>query len=205
MEVAYYKGLLEKLGIQADMMQVGDYKGAAEPLTRDKMSPEFRKQAESVIDDYYSQLATTVAADRKLEVSKVKELIDEGLFTAARAKEVGLIDRVAYEDELTKQLADQQKVDEVTVDDEYGKKKLDEDFSGFGGLVKMFEVLSGGEERGKTSSEQENRRHLCRRRDCFRRRQPQHVRQSCRQRHDHRGAARRRGRSESGGHRAAGR
>ncbi len=152
MEVTFYKGLLEKLGIQADMLQVGDYKGAAEPMTRDKMSPEFRKQMESVIDDYYSQLATTVAADRKLEVSKVKELIDEGLFTAARAKEVGLIDRVAYEDELSKQLADQQKVDDVTLDDEYGKKKLDEDFSGFGGLMKMIEVLSGAEERGKTSS-----------------------------------------------------
>ncbi len=134
------------------MLQVGDYKGAAEPLTRDKMSPEFRKQMESVIDDFYNQLYTTIATDRKLEVNKVKDLIDEGLFTAARAKEVGLIDRVAYEDELTKQLADQQKVDDVTVDDDYGKKKLDEDFSGFGGLVKMFEVLSGAEERGKTSS-----------------------------------------------------
>ena len=48
MEVTFYKGLFEKLGIQADMLQVGDYKGAAEPLTRDKMSPEFRKQMESV-------------------------------------------------------------------------------------------------------------------------------------------------------------
>ena len=70
MEVMFYKGLLEKLGIQADMLQVGDYKGAAEPMTRDKMSPEFRKQMESVIDDFYSQLATTVAADRKLEVEQ---------------------------------------------------------------------------------------------------------------------------------------
>ena len=152
MEVTFYKGLLEKLGIQADMLQVGDYKGAAEPMTRDKMSPEFRKQMESVIDDFYSQLATTVAEDRKLDVSKVKELIDEGLFTAQRAKEVGLIDRVAYEDELCKQLADQNKVDDVTLDDEYGKKKLDEDFSGFGGLMKMIEVLSGAEDRSKTSN-----------------------------------------------------
>ena len=81
MEITYYKNLLEKLGIQADMLQMGDYKGAAEPYTRENMSPEFRKQMESVIDDYYSQLVETVAADRKLDIGKVKDLIDEGLFT----------------------------------------------------------------------------------------------------------------------------
>src|SRR5262249_9191521 len=49
MEITYFKGLLDKLGIKADMLQMGAYKGAAEPLTRDKMSPEFRKQTELVI------------------------------------------------------------------------------------------------------------------------------------------------------------
>ena len=57
MEITYYKGLLEKLGIKADMLQMGDYKGAAEPLTRDKMSPAFRTQMETVIDDLYNQLS----------------------------------------------------------------------------------------------------------------------------------------------------
>ena len=84
----------------------------------------------------------------KLDVGKVKDLVDEGLFTA-HAKEVGLIDHVAYEDEFRKQLADQQKVDEVSLDDDYGKKKVDEDFSGFAGFVKMFEMLSGVEQRGR--------------------------------------------------------
>ena len=59
------------------------------------MSPEFRKQFESVIDDYYEQMVETIAADRKLDADKVKDLIDEGLFTAERAKEAGLIDRIA--------------------------------------------------------------------------------------------------------------
>ena len=59
---------------------------------------------------------------------------------------------MAYEDEFRKQLADQQKADEVSLDDDYGKKKVDEDFSGFSGFVKMFEMLSGVEQRGKVSS-----------------------------------------------------
>ena len=83
MEITYFKNLLEKLGIKADMLQVGDYKGAAEPLTRENMSPEFRKQTETVIDDYYKQLIETISKDRKLDAAKVKELIDEGLFTAS--------------------------------------------------------------------------------------------------------------------------
>ena len=50
------------------------------------MSPEFRKQTETVIDDYYQQLIETIAKDRKLDRGKVKDLIDEGLFTAQPRK-----------------------------------------------------------------------------------------------------------------------
>ena len=46
-EVTFYKSLLDKLGVEADFIQVGDFKGAAEPFTRTEMSPEFRKQFES--------------------------------------------------------------------------------------------------------------------------------------------------------------
>src|SRR5262245_64484043 len=95
MEIMYYKGLFDLLGVKADMLQVGDFKGAAEPYTRSNMSPEFRKQTETVIDDYYQQLISTIAADRKLEPAKVKELIDEGRFISAAAKEAKLTDNVA--------------------------------------------------------------------------------------------------------------
>jgi protease-4 len=155
MEITYFKGLLDKLGIKADMLQMGAYKGADEPLTREKMSPEFRKQTELVIDDYYQQLVDTISKERKLDPSKVKDLIDEGLFTAARAKEAGLIDHVAYFDEFRKELAEKQHVDDVTLVEDYGKKQLDEeDFSGFSGFMKMFELVAGAEPRGKVSASQ---------------------------------------------------
>ncbi len=155
MEITYYKNLLDKLGVKADMLQMGDYKGAAEPMTRENMSPEFRKQTETVIDDYYQQLIETIAKDRKLDRGKVKDLIDEGLFTAQRAKEAGLIDQVAYSDEFRKRVALEQHVDDVTVVDDYGKKQLDEeDFSGFAGFMKMFELIAGTEQRGRDSGKQ---------------------------------------------------
>ena len=80
------------------------------------MSPEFRRQFESVIDDYYEQLVTTISEARKLDRQKVRQLIDQGLFTAKQAKDAGLIDRVVYDDQLAKDLAGQLKTDEVAVD-----------------------------------------------------------------------------------------
>ncbi|HEY2828441.1 MAG TPA: signal peptide peptidase SppA, partial [Pirellulales bacterium] len=155
MEFTHFKNLLEKLGVQADFFQMGDYKGAAEPYTRDKMSPEFKKQMDSVLDDYYSQLIETVAADRKLDAGKVKDLVDEGLFTPSRAKEAGLIDRISYGDEFRKQLAEQQHVDEVTLVEDYGKEQLDdEDFSGIAGFMKLMELISGGDQKTRASSSQ---------------------------------------------------
>jgi len=115
---------------------------ASEPLTRDKMSPEFRKQTELVIDDFYQQLVETISAERKLDAGKEKDLIDEGLFTAAHAKEAGLIDHVEYLDEFRKELDEKQHVDDVTLVEDYGKKQLDEeDLSGFAGFMKMIQML----------------------------------------------------------------
>ncbi len=142
-EVTFYAGLLEKLGIEADMMQVGDFKGAAEPLTRKSMSKEFRQQYQSLIDDLYDQLVDTIAKDRKLPGNKVKQLIDTGLFTASNAKKAGLIDMVAYDDATAPRLAKQLDVEEVELVAKYGKKKVDTDFSGMMGFIKLFELMAG--------------------------------------------------------------
>jgi len=144
-EISFYKSLFDKLGVQAEIIQVGDFKGAAEPFTRTEMSPEFRQQFESVIEDYYSQMVSTIAKDRHLEEAQVKALIDEGLFTPERAKEAKLVDRVCYEDELIASLKTSLNAEEVVVDRQYGKKKLDTDYSGFGGFMKLMEAMMGVE------------------------------------------------------------
>ncbi len=150
-ELTYYKGLFEKVGIQADFIQIGAYKGAEESYTRANMSPEFRKQFESVIDDYYEQMTATIAQARKLDPKKVKELLDQGLFSPSEAKKAGLIDRVGYEEELRSSLASHLKVDEVTLVPNYGKPDLDTDFSGLSGMMKMMEMMMGGDKTKKPS------------------------------------------------------
>ena len=150
-QVAFFKGLFDKLGIKADLIQIGDFKGAAEPFVRSEMSPEFRKQFEAVIGDYYQQMVKSIAEDRKLDPQRVKELIDEGLFTAARAKEVKLVDRVCYEDELADQLKSELKAEQLVFQKDYGKKEIDTDFSGFTGFMKLMEVMMGKPQDSKTS------------------------------------------------------
>src|SRR5205823_7940256 len=101
-EMTFYKDLFEKVGIKADMLQMGAFKGAAEPYTRNKMSPENRQQMEAILDDFYdhSIVARLVAARKKNHwtADQVKALIDQGPFTAKSALKHGLVDGLAYPD-----------------------------------------------------------------------------------------------------------
>ncbi|MFO0880528.1 MAG: signal peptide peptidase SppA [Gemmataceae bacterium] len=132
-EATFYKGLLEKFGIKADMLQMGDFKGAAEPYTRDSLSDANRKQLTSILDDFYAhEIVGRIAEARKLSADKVKHLLDEGPFSAPAAKEAGLVDRLdnrtGYEAFIKKQLGG----DTFKVVEDYGKKKDNEDIDIFG-------------------------------------------------------------------------
>jgi protease-4 len=125
-EVTFYKGLFDKIGVHADMLQMGEYKGAAEPYTRDRMSKPFRERMESVLKDYYEEsLVKAIAQSRKgLTPEKVKQLIDEGPYTARGAVTAGLADEIAYADDFEKTIKSSVKADEVKVVRDYAKEKL---------------------------------------------------------------------------------
>ncbi len=144
-EVMFYKGLFEKVGVKADFIQVGKFKGAAEPFVRSEMSDEFRRQYSSLIDDYYGQMVSTIAKARGLEEARVRELIDHGMFSAKKAKEAGLIDHVMYEDEFRDKFRDEHNAEKLGVIKNYGKKNVDTDFSGFGGMMNLMQLMMGVE------------------------------------------------------------
>lgn len=151
-EVMFYKGLLDLVGIQPDMLQVGDFKGAAEPYTRTEMSPEFRRQYAAVLDDLYNQMVDMIAADRKLDPAKVRELIDVGVFLPAEAKAAGLIDEVVYDDELKGRWEKKLEVEKVNLAENYGKKKVNTDFSGMTGMFELFNLMLGTKPTQRTTS-----------------------------------------------------
>lgn len=105
-EALFFKSALDKLGIQAQVSQAGQYKAAGEPFTRESMSAPHREMLDSLLDDLYDQIIDGVAAARGKEKEEIRRLIDQGLFLSREAFAAGLIDHVAYEDEITRLLED---------------------------------------------------------------------------------------------------
>ncbi len=142
-EVMFFKDLFDSLGLKAEILQVGEFKGAGEPLTRSSMSPQLREQYESFVGDLFEQLVERIAAERRLAPDRVRELIDTGVFTPDAAREAGLIDAVGYEDEVAAAVAKKIELAEPKIVRDYAERKVDNDFSGLGGLVKLVEMFSG--------------------------------------------------------------
>ena len=153
LEMTFYKGLLDKLGLKFDMLHMGKFKGSAEPMTRNTMSGPLRESLQAIVDDVYDHMVETISKDRHLPDYTVKTLIDQGLFTPAEAKDAGLIDEVVYADEFEKSLGQRLKVGKVNVETAYKKKQM-EDFSGLGGFMKLMEALSGGKKSERSSNKQ---------------------------------------------------
>ena len=99
-ETTFYTGLMDKLGIDFEYEVVGKYKSAVEQYSRTSLSEPAREARESVLDDIFADLTETIAADRGLSADRVRELIDSGPLVSVEAQRAGLIDQVAYEDEL---------------------------------------------------------------------------------------------------------
>ena len=142
-EVSFYKNLFDWLNVKPDVLRVGEYKSAAEPYTRTDMSPAFREEMEAILDNYYGQIIDTISKDRGLADNKVEAAIDAGPYMAADAKERGLIDHLAYEDQLPNLITGGDKNKDVKIIKKYAKKRLDTDFSGIAGLIKLMDLLAG--------------------------------------------------------------
>ncbi|MBL9018360.1 MAG: signal peptide peptidase SppA [Myxococcales bacterium] len=91
----HVRPLLDKLGVTADFLHVGAYKGAAEPLTRNEPSPEMRETIGAILDRRYQTMVEIIAAERKLAPDQVKGLIDTALFPSQLAKTAKLVDEVS--------------------------------------------------------------------------------------------------------------
>lgn len=143
-EAMFFKGLLAKIGIEADFIHIGAYKSYAEPMTREGFSEPVRENMNSLVDSLYDEMITTIVKDRPISIAQAKEVVDTGLLSAKRAKELGLIDRVAYSDSLREELTKKYDAEPLVLVKNYGKKEVDTDFSGPMGIVKLMQAMMGG-------------------------------------------------------------
>jgi protease-4 len=104
LELMYFKGTLDKLGVQVEVQHAGKYKDFGDMFTKTSMSPETREVMNSVADDIYVDLIDTIARGRGKTSATMKEIVDEGPFLSKAAKAKGLVDEIRYEDEMLGEL-----------------------------------------------------------------------------------------------------
>jgi protease IV len=101
----FLAGALQKYGIGVQVVRVGKFKGAVEPFLLTKLSPENREQTQKLLDDVWGDWRNTVGKSRKIDPEKLQAIADnQPVLEASEAKTSGLVDRVAYLDEVVADL-----------------------------------------------------------------------------------------------------
>jgi protease IV len=96
----FLRGTFDKLGAYPDFLQIGAYKTAVNQLTQKTFTTEHREMTESLNADTYEQLVRGIAAARKKTDAETRQLLDQGPFSPEDAVRYGLVDALAYEDQL---------------------------------------------------------------------------------------------------------
>jgi protease-4 len=96
----FLRGTLDKIDAYPDFYHIGDYKTAVNQLTEKTFTPAHREMSESLNRDMYEQLVRGIAASRKKTEAEMRTLIDQGPFLPEDALRLGLVDDLAYEDQL---------------------------------------------------------------------------------------------------------
>lgn len=93
--LTFYRNLLEAIGVEPQFVRVGKYKSFPEQFDREGPSEASLEQTNAMLDDFYEQFVGDIARGRNVEVARVKEWIDQGPLTAARARELGAVQLTA--------------------------------------------------------------------------------------------------------------
>jgi len=100
-QTMFFKNTLDKLGIEMQIVKVGTYKSAVEPLITTKMSDANREQVTVYMGSIWKTFLTEVSTSRKIPVEKLNTYADEMMMfqPTEKAKQYGLVDGLAYADE----------------------------------------------------------------------------------------------------------
>ncbi|HLJ47085.1 MAG TPA: signal peptide peptidase SppA [Bryobacteraceae bacterium] len=99
-EAMFLKNTLDKVGVHADVVHAGKYKDAGDILTQTSMTPETQEVLNAILDQYYGDLVQVIADGRKKTPDQVRSIIDNGPFMASDAQQNGLVDALAFDDQV---------------------------------------------------------------------------------------------------------
>lgn len=112
MQVMFYKGLLDKLGVEPQVFRHGTFKSAVEPYILNRMSPANRTQMETIANSIWGSLVNDIAESRNLSIDSLNMYATElSAMMPADVVEKRLIDGLKYEDEVEDLLREKLELD----------------------------------------------------------------------------------------------
>ena len=106
-ETPFIRGMLEKFGVVPRMDHRAEYKSAKNLYTEREYTPEHEEATKAVMDSQFDQLVRGIADKRGLSPEAVRDLFDQGPFLSKDALEAGLVDGLAYRDEVYERVKEQ--------------------------------------------------------------------------------------------------
>ncbi|MCP4674825.1 MAG: signal peptide peptidase SppA [Deltaproteobacteria bacterium] len=120
----YFRDLFDKIGVNADIVRIGEYKSAPEMFTRTGPSEASILQMDRYFDTVYHHILTDLATDRNFGgVENVRSLVEQGPFVAREALTAGLVDKIVPMDTFVQDL-ESFVGRALYIDNEYGKNRV---------------------------------------------------------------------------------
>lgn len=92
-----FRGLMDKVGVDTDMVKTGRWKDFWSPFRA--ASPQEKEMMQQIIEEFYRDFVNVVAQGRKMSLPEVQKVADGRIFTAPQARDLGLVDKIGYLDE----------------------------------------------------------------------------------------------------------
>jgi protease IV len=113
-ELMFFKGTLEKLDVQAQIIRHGKFKSAVEPFMLDKMSDANREQYQKLLNSIWKQMLEGISEERKVSIEQLTQIADSlKIQLADDAVKYKMVDKLVYRDELLEEFKTKLAVNDI--------------------------------------------------------------------------------------------
>ena len=115
-EIPFFKGTLDKIGVEAQFGRRAEYKSAATQFTETKLPATDHEAEDTMLTSLYDQIAAGIGESRNMAPDAVKAVIDGGPYIGQAALDKKLIDKIGYRDEVDAAAKDKAGADAAIMD-----------------------------------------------------------------------------------------
>lgn len=105
-EQPFARGLLQRLGVEPQFVRRKEYKAAANVFTERGFTASHEEATRALLESFHGHLVDAISQGRGLTRERVQELIDNGPYRAQEALNKGLVDHLAYRDQVVDELSE---------------------------------------------------------------------------------------------------